>query len=55
MNVLADDFLRWFNGLWHGRSLALTVAFLSVLVSLCFFLIARHVTVDSESDPGQAK
>ncbi len=32
-NVLAYDFREWFAGLWHGRSLAVTVAVLSALVA----------------------
>ncbi len=32
-NMLTDDFTRWFDGLWHGKPLALTVLFISVLVS----------------------
>jgi len=43
MAVLMDDFTRWWDGLWHGRSLALTVAFLSVLTSLALYFIALAV------------
>jgi hypothetical protein len=30
-NVLASEAREWFDGLWHGRRLALTVAFLSIV------------------------
>jgi len=43
MAVLMDDFTRWWDGLWHGRSLALTVAFLSVLASLALYFVALAV------------
>ncbi|MGE5232761.1 MAG: hypothetical protein ACM3OB_01530 [Acidobacteriota bacterium] len=33
-NILQDRFLRWFDGLWHGRELAGTVAFLTLLTFL---------------------
>ena len=32
-NVLASEFREWFAGLWTGRRLAFTVAFLSILVA----------------------
>ncbi|MGO9139250.1 MAG: hypothetical protein ACLP9S_12840 [Syntrophales bacterium] len=50
--VLADDFRRWFNGLWHGQSLAFTVAVLSIIVSCTGFFTARHLPSRSESDAG---
>jgi len=43
MAVLFDDIGRWWNGLWHGRSLALTVAFISVIVSLALYFGALAV------------
>jgi hypothetical protein len=39
--VLADDIMRWFNGLWQGESLAYTVGFITAALSLVLFLIAR--------------
>ncbi len=38
-NVLASDIRQWFESLWHGRRLAVTVVFLT-LVLLLFFLVA---------------
>ncbi len=32
-NVLASELREWFDGLWHGRSLAFTVVFLSVVLA----------------------
>ena len=42
-NVLADELRRWFVGLWHGKSLAFTVAFITVLVSSGISYTARHL------------
>ncbi len=41
-NVLADELRRWFTGLWHGKSLAYTIACISVLLALgCSLTAAR--------------
>ena len=50
--VLADDFRRWFNGLWHGKSLAFTVAVITILVSFTGFFAERHLPSQSISDDG---
>jgi len=39
--VLTDEFMRWFAGLWHGKSLALTVACITIFISLCFIAAAN--------------
>jgi hypothetical protein len=52
-NVLADEFMRWFIGLWHGKSLAVTVACISIFVSFGFFFVAyrlSHLKADSRDD-----
>lgn len=41
--VLAAELTRWFAGLWRGRNLAFTVAFLSVLVALGLYLYAKYL------------
>ena len=43
LGVILDDIGRWWNGLWHGRALALTVAFLSVLVFLALYFVGIAV------------
>jgi hypothetical protein len=41
-NLLATEIREWFAGLWHGRRLAHTLAYLSIGGSLaCFFLAHR--------------
>lgn len=37
-NVLVSEFRQWFEGLWRGRPLAFTVAFISVLLALAFLI-----------------
>ncbi len=49
-NVMANEMRNWFDGLWHGKSLAFTVAFIAVSLSLGFFFAARHLPHDQESD-----
>ncbi|HET7199649.1 MAG TPA: hypothetical protein VFI80_02390 [Burkholderiales bacterium] len=44
--VLFDEIDRWFMGLWQGRSLALTVAFLALVVSCGLFLVAAGLPED---------
>jgi hypothetical protein len=39
-NVLAVQFQTWFDGLWHGRSLAYTVAVISAVTSLGYVFFA---------------
>ncbi len=47
-SLLADQFRRWFIGLWHGRSLAYTAAFMVVLVSFGFFYVAHRFKRDGK-------
>jgi hypothetical protein len=41
--VLFDEFLRWFDSLWHGKALGTTVAVLSAFAALCLYLVARRL------------
>jgi hypothetical protein len=47
--ILADDFRRWFNGLWHGKSLSFTVAVITIFVSFASFFTGRHLASRSIS------
>jgi hypothetical protein len=51
-NVLMDQFRRWFIGLWHGKSLAYTIAVISIFMSLGTFYVASHWPSDLESGMG---
>jgi hypothetical protein len=42
-NLLASEITDWFSGLWHGRKLAQTLAFLSVVGSLACFFVAHRL------------
>ena len=48
--LLADDFSRWFVGLWHGKSLAFTVAGISIFISFAFFFAANRLPFLLKSD-----
>ncbi len=52
--VYADQFSQWFAGLWQGRSLAFTVATLTVAIALACFGVARLMSgpLPHESDGG---
>jgi hypothetical protein len=45
--VLADDLTRWFTGPWHGRTLAVTLTWITAFVSVALFLLARQIPFDS--------
>jgi hypothetical protein len=51
--VFADEFNRWFIGLWHGESLAVTVACITIFISLGFFFAAK--TSPSYEEKGQGE
>lgn len=41
-NVLAVEFTNWFNGLWHGKSLAYTIGCITILISFLLFFADYH-------------
>jgi hypothetical protein len=49
-NVLADEIRRWFIGLWQGKSLAFTVAGISIVLSLAGLYAANHLPSTGKSD-----
>lgn len=49
-NVIADELRRGFVGLWHGKSLAFTVACISILISFGVFYAATHLPSSLNSD-----
>jgi len=42
-NVLMDQLRRGFIGLWHGKSLAFTVAFITIFISFGVFYAANYL------------
>ena len=49
-NLLADELRRWFLGLWEGKSLAYTIACITLFVSLTLFGAAHYVLPALEAD-----
>ncbi|WP_243384506.1 hypothetical protein [Geothrix alkalitolerans] len=48
LNVLVTEFRHWFEGLWQGRSLAATVAVLTLLLAFGFWFVATRLAPDGE-------
>ncbi|HUN67938.1 MAG TPA: hypothetical protein VMU46_04015 [Burkholderiales bacterium] len=46
--VLFDEINRWFDSLWQGKTLAFTVACISLAASLATFLFARGLPPDQD-------
>jgi len=49
-NVLATEFRHWFSGLWHGRSLAFTVAVISLFLALAYNFLATPLPAGPPPD-----
>jgi hypothetical protein len=49
--LLANDLTRWFAGLWHGQSLAYTIAFLAIVAALAFYAWDLVRSAASGEDP----
>lgn len=47
MNVLADQFRRWFESLWVGKSLAFMVAGISIVIACGCSFVAYHLRSES--------
>ena len=54
-NVIADDFRRWFEGLWRGKSLGVTVGVIAALASGVFFFAAGRSPEDPQTGIAQKK
>ena len=50
MNVLASEFMQWFDGLWHGRSLAFTVGVISAVLAFLLWFIGIHLQTNPDAD-----
>ena len=48
-NLLAGDFRQWFASLWHGRNLAFTIAFLTILAALAVLFFGTPLPPAAES------
>jgi hypothetical protein len=52
-NLLASEFRNWFAGLWHGRTLAYTVAALTVFVAFVYDFFAMPLHPPGEAGGGR--
>lgn len=50
INVFGAEFMQWFDGLWHGRSLAFTIGFLSAALALMLWFIGIHLQTGPDKD-----
>jgi hypothetical protein len=50
MNVLAVEFMQWFDGLWQGRPLAFTVGIISAVLAFLLWLIGIHLQSNLDTD-----
>jgi len=39
-NLPSDEFMHWFDRLWHGKSLAFSIAYITIYMSLVFLFFA---------------
>jgi hypothetical protein len=49
-NVIMDGLRLGFMGLWHGKSLAFTVACITIFISFGVFYVANHLPSRLKSD-----
>jgi hypothetical protein len=50
MVLYADDMRRWFEGLWHGKSLAYSIGFITIIISYAFYISGNYINIVSKSD-----
>jgi hypothetical protein len=55
LSVMMDDFSNWFGGLWHGKSLAVIIGSITIMISFGFFYQARHLTCGPEKKRAKGK
>ena len=52
-NVLANELTNWFVGLWHGKSLAITVACITIVIALGVYFITSDLQSDDRGEKNQ--
>ncbi len=50
LNVLSSELVHWFQGLWHGRQLAFTIAFISAVIACLVYFAAKLSHPDHDPD-----
>jgi len=48
--VLANEIIRWFDGLWYGKSLAVTIAWISIITAGVIFFFNNYVSFEDETE-----
>lgn len=51
-NVIQDEFLRWFEGLWEGKQLGITIAVITGFIFLALRFLASPFRLNTSSTPG---
>jgi len=51
-NVLQDELVRWFDGLWQGRELASTIAYITGFTFLVMRFIVNPFRLNTPTTPG---
>jgi hypothetical protein len=52
-NVLANELTNWFSGLWHGTSLAFTVACITIVIALGFLFFTSVLKAEDQGENKQ--
>lgn len=55
MNLLANDLMRWFEGLWEGKQRAYTVAWASILIAGVMYSVSRHMRPHDRENSAQSR
>ena len=53
--LLFDDFNRWFGELWRGKALAMTAAWISIVLALGIYLFGAFLGPDVRADSQEAR
>ncbi len=48
--VLSAEFSQWLGGLWHGKSLAITVGILSLSLALLLWFVSTPLRINHDVD-----
>jgi hypothetical protein len=47
--IAANEFNKWFAGLWHGETLAYTVAVITIIIAAGYYFIATSLEEEARS------
>jgi hypothetical protein len=50
MLIVTNDIVHWFYGLWQGKSLAITIAWISAITAFVIFFFNNYVSFEDETD-----